>query len=53
MERERELMEVRTRLEGENGDLHRDLEEKNKVQYVYHVHSHTHHQMYMYSTCTI
>lgn len=31
IEREREMMEVKTRLEGENADLHRDLENKTKV----------------------
>ena len=33
MEKERELMEVRSKLEGENSDLQRDIDEKNKVQY--------------------
>ena len=39
-ERERELAEVRTRLQGDNSDLRRDLEEKGKVrrlQYIYNV----------------
>lgn len=34
IEREREMMEVKTRLEGENADLHRDLDNKNKVHYM-------------------
>lgn len=35
IEKEREMMEVKTRLEGENADLHRDLDNKNKVHYMH------------------
>ena len=48
LEREREMMEVKARLEGENTDLQRNVDEKNKVHvymYVYnrgvHLHSYT------------
>ena len=38
-ERERELAEVRTRLQGENSDLRRDLEEKGKVRQLQHLYN--------------
>ena len=46
LEREREMMEVKARLEGESADLQRNVDEKNKVyMYVYnrgvHLHSYT------------
>ena len=34
LEREREMMEVRTRLEGENADLQTSVDERNKVMYM-------------------